>query len=580
MVFGNLQDEAKEFFVQMRRDLAPTSAAAEFGNMNLTKEQRIIMRLAEAEKESNKSAQQSSASSSSSSSSMFDWYSTFSLRIENIPDSHITPAIASKVIFAGKAAKLLQSSALNTQGLTKEMKENEAFAYLSRGSDLYNDDEPTSESPTTDNPLLVTDMPYTKEEIASFDEAFQQVFIDQDRAVERLEKAIDLVCHSVSTRLWLLLKHQLGFFEYLHIIRNTYLMGKGELMQCIVDDLQVLTQQPTPQLEALDDTLNWKVVRNAGKLVGLQDEDDIHRILHLKVHNHVLSVEKFQTNDERFISMAGVTQYQYPASTTLSSDNDKRLVYNPIGIQLCLPRARSLAEHYAELWREKHIVQLHQHRHALRTRDDPVHFPDNFNNHVRSEDHDGSPWAFSRHHRQQRTSSSLSLADSRGGKDLHLVYETTDDAHDARLLQRAQDLVEDTDHAGHAQRIQLVYTNAAVWFTEPKFVTKGFAFSCDFASAWNISRLISSDHLSLQSPRALDQSQWPSFPAAYPFPRLQDIVLGTVAACVHSDGRQLTTVGSGELCRQIAQSLVIGVSFHGMLMSLHIMMAVKLLPFQ
>lgn len=44
--------------------------------------------------------------------------------------------------------------------------------------------------------------------------------------------------------------------------------------------------------------------------------------------------------------------------------------------------------------------------------------------------------------------------------------------------------------------------------------------------------------------------------------RQKDIVLGTIATCLHGDNRNLSTLGSGELCRHITQSLLIGVSFH------------------
>lgn len=572
MVFGTLQDEAREFFIQMRND----HKANDHVDMPLSKEQRLMMRLAEAQEASFKSTgQRHGNNNTQQSETPFDWYSTYSLRIENIPDSHISPAVASKVMFAGKAAKLLQSSSLSNVGLSKETKENEAFVYLSRGSHVYGDTEDSSatppstaagvvggEAPSDREASLLKDMPYTREEIEKFDAVFKQVFQNPERAVELLEKAIELVCHSVSSRLWVLLKDHLGFYEYLHIIRNTYLMGKGELMQCIIDDLHVLSQQTTPALEDIDDTLNWRVLRNAGKLVGLQDEDDIHRILQLNVQSHTLTVEKFHTDDHRFLTMAGIAQYQYPTSTSIPDEEKRRYIFNPTGLLLCVPKALSLAEHYATLWREKHVVQLHQHgqhyRHPLAAEEEVADT--------------GNPWRFSRHHRGASHRSMTALEDSRGGGSgpesrygytVHLIApRPSPPMIEAGVTDTLDDAVQGQGSTLHPP-VSLEYSNAAVWFTDPKYVTKGFDVSIAFRPAWQVARSISAEHRVFRSSRAHETRLWPKFPDAYPFPRCHDVILGSTSVCVHADGRGLSAVGQGELNRHIQHSLLIGVSFHG-----------------
>lgn len=571
MVFGTLQDEAREFFIQMRND----HKANDHVDMPLSKEQRLMMRLAEAQEASFKSTGQRHGNNTQQSETPFDWYSTYSLRIENIPDSHISPAVASKVMFAGKAAKLLQSSSLSNVGLSKETKENEAFVYLSRGSHIYgdNDDTPTATSSTSAAPgaeaaasdkeaSLLKDMPYTREEIESFDAVFKQVFQNPERAVELLEKAIELVCHRVSSRLWVLLKDHLGFYEYLHIIRNTYLMGKGELMQCIIDDLHVLSQQTTPALEDIDDTLNWRVLRNAGKLVGLQDEDDIHRIVQLNVHSHTLTVEKFHTDDHRFLTMAGIAQYQYPTSTSIPEEEKRRYIFNPTGLLLCVPKALSLAEHYATLWREKHVVQLHQHgqhyRYPMAAEEDVADT--------------GNPWRFSRHYRGGNGGhgrDGFGGVESRYGYTVHLVgpRPSASSTHMMIEANEGDTLLDDavqgqSESIGHPP-VMLEYSNAAVWFTDPKYVTKGFDVSVAFRPAWQVARSISAEHRVFHSRRAQETRLWPHLPEAYPFPRCHDVILGSTSVCVHADGRGLSAVGQGELNRHIQHSLLIGVSFHG-----------------
>jgi hypothetical protein len=568
MVFGTLQDEAREFFIQMRND----HKANDHVDMPLSKEQRLMMRLAEAQEASFKSTGQRHGNNTQPSETPFDWYSTYSLRIENIPDSHISPAVASKVMFAGKAAKLLQSSSLSNVGLSKETKENEAFVYLSRGSHIYGDNNDDTATATPSSPTataapgaeataaaasdkeasLLKDMPYTREEIESFDAVFKQVFQNPERAVELLEKAIELVCHSVSSRLWVLLKDHLGFYEYLHIIRNTYLMGKGELMQCIIDDLHVLSQQTTPALEDIDDTLNWRVLRNAGKLVGLADEDDIHRILQLNVQSHTLTVEKFHTDDHRFLTMAGIAQYQYPTSTSVPEEEKRRYIFNPTGLLLCVPKALSLAEHYATLWREKHVVQLHQHgqpyRHPLAAEEDVAET--------------GNPWRFSRHYRGSHRSIDGGV-ESRYGYTVHLIGPRPSTMIDGSDHDTLDDAVPGPHEPPGHSPVTLEYSNAAVWFTDPKYVTKGFDVSVAFRPAWQVARSISAEHRVFHSRRAQETRLWPHLPEAYPFPRCHDVILGSTSVCVHADGRGLSAVGQGELNRHIQHSLLIGVSFHG-----------------
>eukprot|EP01033_Poteriospumella_lacustris_P004996 gene4998-3570_t len=460
MVFGTLQDEAREFFIQMRYD----HKANDHVDMPLSKEQRLMMRLAEAQEASFKS----------------------------------TAAAASD-----KEASLLK------------------------------------------------DMPYTREEIESFDAVFKQVFQNPERAVELLEKAIELVCHSVSSRLWVLLKDHLGFYEYLHIIRNTYLMGKGELMQCIIDDLHVLSQQTTPALEDIDDTLNWRVLRNAGKLVGLADEDDIHRILQLNVQSHTLTVEKFHTDDHRFLTMAGIAQYQYPTSTSVPEEEKRRYIFNPTGLLLCVPKALSLAEHYATLWREKHVVQLHQHgqqyRHPLAAEEDVAET--------------GNPWRFSRHYRGSHRSIDGGV-ESRYGYTVHLIGPRPSTMIDGSDHDTLDDAVPGPHEPPGHSPVTLEYSNAAVWFTDPKYVTKGFDVSVAFRPAWQVARSISAEHRVFHSRRAQETRLWPHLPEAYPFPRCHDVILGSTSVCVHADGRGLSAVGQGELNRHIQHSLLIGVSFH------------------
>lgn len=479
MVFGHVDDEAKEFFIQ-RKTTPQTNTSNE---EHLTAEQRILSQLAQAKLHTDQTGSYRSHNRTQANGDNFNWYTTFSLRLENIPDSHISSSLASKIIFAGKAAKLLQTTPIHQSHHHSRRShsqangannKSEAFEYLSRGNDFdfASDiqDDGKSHRSTLDSLLTVTpDMPYSREEIEFFDSQFKLILTTSqehdDTAIEKLEKAIETVSTTVSTRLWTLLRDNLGFSDHLHIIRNTYLMGKGELMQCIVDDLHALMHQNTPKMsETLDEILNFQVLRHASKLLGFADED-LGKLLQLRIQSNNVTVSQYHREDDRFVTMNGAASHAYPLTTSHSQSIGKG-IFNPVGINLCIPVSPPEAEVYAKLWKDRYILNL-SHGHNDDTADVT------------------SPWTAHNGDYEEENEGSIPEENKRKSKQ--------------RNLQK--------------QGKEPKYLNAAVWLTDTKFVSKGFHFAVTFSSSWTHAHLMNGQHpLMLQSQRAKDRLLWPKLP--------------------------------------------------------------------
>ncbi|KAJ1428550.1 Spc98 family-domain-containing protein, partial [Ochromonadaceae sp. CCMP2298] len=89
---------------------------------------------------------------------------------------------------------------------------------------------------------------------------------------ELLEAAVEAVYDVISSRLWALLRIRFGFCGFLHVIRNTYLLGKGELFQSLLDGVVAQTHKPAPMDgKGVERQLQW-VMRETSKLVGIDDE--------------------------------------------------------------------------------------------------------------------------------------------------------------------------------------------------------------------------------------------------------------------------------------------------------------------
>ena len=105
MIHGSLQDQGQEFYIQ-KRYLSNDS------NKNDVIDE-VVQQLSSALSTNSTDTQpevlrHQSQTKSSKDTGGFSWSSSFGLRFEFMPESHVAPRIATKVLFAGKAVQLIQ----------------------------------------------------------------------------------------------------------------------------------------------------------------------------------------------------------------------------------------------------------------------------------------------------------------------------------------------------------------------------------------------------------------------------------------------------------------------------------------
>jgi hypothetical protein len=305
------------------------------------------------------------------------------MQLEKIPDTEITPRIASKIMFAGKAKKLLQLALDRMDDLFggKGVTSTDAYRYLSKGAiDHINDTVALGKSiimhpldhgesstwPTTSkkscnigcsssyqahrdqldskeadnrNSTLMALLEnqfsassgYSATEVYRFTEELQKASLCGMDSSEKFCRIVEEVSDIISVRLWQLLKQKLGFLQFLYVMRNTYLLGKGELFQLVLDGVLLLTDQQQQQSELLrggggaaemDKLLNITVLRNAGKLVGL-DDDSLEGLVQLRIRSADVQIDNFANVLARDIQLTGSAVFStFPSVETITTGNN------------------------------------------------------------------------------------------------------------------------------------------------------------------------------------------------------------------------------------------------------------------
>ena len=328
MLHGQLQDSCGEFFIQVRANVEGECSSPRRGRDDIY--DRIVNKLASAKK-FNACEPFSSDYFLPGDSVGFDWNSTYAIRLDLLPETHVSPRIAAKVVFCGKAVKLLQLAHNKIQskefkiagvavgnvnvkswgelhGLSSE--EAEVYNYISgfiipAGSLKRKEADPMSAAGTDessqDNKKLdvgksandeaeeILNKYYgscglSEDFVASVTNEFYNILAAPDQAVELFEGMVDKVNERISRTLWTLLNVHYGFKNNLMAMRNTYLMGRGELFQNILDGVYDIIGDPITTQQESDIILNRKVLRNTARLLNL-DEVSFARAIELRLNS-------------------------------------------------------------------------------------------------------------------------------------------------------------------------------------------------------------------------------------------------------------------------------------------------------
>ena len=469
MVHGELEDPGREFFVQSKQSLHATGHEHGSSSHNSseggieqphTMYSQVLRKLFNAQL-----ATQSRAGTGAAVTGVglrhladdFDWTTSYFLSLERLPNSHISPRIASKIVFAGKAVKLLQSSSMEMTALDSvgnneggrsssscygpqrshredgdlasasdlqastpygpDVQVIEAYHYLS--SEYIKEDEVmaifNSPGKPQQNPSVqhftagairsgdtngvsrydgdsvsdsggaagadrstakardsfleyVKSGGYSAQDVQRFRQHFQRVLDEPERAVELLELAVEDVNDVISNRLWALLRDRLCFVPFLHVIRNTYLLGKGELFQALLDGVLALTYEPTPDPLEMDNLLNWRVLRTSSKLVGLINDDSMAAMLRLRVNSSNVFIRNFAHHDADLLLIGAARQV---AKGAVSSGRGLHAgaalgLDHGAGLLLCFPPATSPSAQFERVWASFLVreTQPHQPHHT------------------------------------------------------------------------------------------------------------------------------------------------------------------------------------------------------------------------
>ena len=245
----------------------------------------------------------------------FDWNTGFMLRFERLPESYVSPSLASKILFCGKATKLLkgkrkeggQGPAGNHGSFASAFgwmptSDADIYSYLcgrhgsgtrggggssssssgsGRGSGSPGKGAQASSSSASSSASSRPPLSTAADLGPGLTPLFERAMTAPDQSLETFEKLIDSVYDDISASLWHYLRDEFAFVDYLHLIRNTYLMGCGELFKFVSDQIVTSMLTPTPRPPEPRDAqvhLNLVVLRESAKALDL-DEQTILRVL-------------------------------------------------------------------------------------------------------------------------------------------------------------------------------------------------------------------------------------------------------------------------------------------------------------
>ncbi|XP_048376583.1 gamma-tubulin complex component 4 isoform X2 [Stegostoma tigrinum] len=165
----------------------------------------------------------------------------FSLRAEMLP-SYIPVRVAEKILFVGESVQMFENQNVN---------------HTRAGSILKNQED-----------AFAAELHTLKQ---------QPLFNLVD-----FENLIDRIRSTVAEHLWKLVVEEAGLLGQLKIIKDFYLLGRGELFQAFIDSAQHLLK--TPPTAVTEHDVNVAFQKSAHKV--LLDDDNLLPLLHLTVEYH------------------------------------------------------------------------------------------------------------------------------------------------------------------------------------------------------------------------------------------------------------------------------------------------------
>ena len=259
--------------------------------------------------------------------------------MELLPESHVTPRLASKILFCGKAARLLLS-ANKTENARETPQHQAIFSYLSVGSPSTSSSATTSNSrhvpnaahecsgnnentnnnacnnpdndddENSDNAYRIysEQCGFSSEDIQRISRSLLRVLDEPNLSVQIFESLVEDIHNTLSGKLWILLREKYGFSKFLSSMRNTYLMGKGELYQIILDGILDQTKKNIPAGEKMDKILKWDIIKSASRTLHF-DDASLSSTLSIRVNSSNVSINDF-SSESASTCISGGAKYE------------------------------------------------------------------------------------------------------------------------------------------------------------------------------------------------------------------------------------------------------------------------------
>lgn len=257
-----------------------------------------------------------------------NWHNSYTLEYDMIPTSLISTTLATKILFAGKAVKLLKHMNATDGNPSDEQHEtqsiNAIFNYFISNNNTTckptsipmtnNKANPSVSNIKSDNIVFddyAQNCGYNRDAVQHFSTYYNEICEvisnhsgsgNEYMLIELLNRLFMNVHDVISSQLWWYLKTKYHFIKYMSSIRNTYLLGKGEFFQNILDQVLTVihTSHSKRDIHQSNHLLAFEVLDNVAKLLELDHQHDISlkNVFKLTLTNPIqLSLYSFHKKD-------------------------------------------------------------------------------------------------------------------------------------------------------------------------------------------------------------------------------------------------------------------------------------------
>jgi hypothetical protein len=206
------------------------------------------------------------------------WETQFRLRLDMVPTSYLPYRVADKVLFIGKAIKLL-----------KEHDRAEKMAHKNR----------TGQEGTAGGALMGDAAQESKKVMHEFITAMDSLRQSQEFKIFALESELEKVHKYVTYRLYDMLLNKSNLKRHLLAMKEYFLLSKGEFFQCFLDEGREMFKR-SPTTFATQD-MNLGPLKRAGAKLGI-DNDIAFKCVSFNLYSPSFTITNFDESSNIVLS--------------------------------------------------------------------------------------------------------------------------------------------------------------------------------------------------------------------------------------------------------------------------------------